>query len=197
MVTPPELGFSPAREFIRMVKEGGLLDETLFEEQVEELLPDLLLATMELGGEGGKKLEISAPDIASTVKIVPVSEVIGHSPNWPDGRGALTLSNTRINVKHPQFNGAIIISGALFNHIDHEHVLIQRDLKCKIEGGGAVAPIVKYKFVALAAEPHRKIREGLGNAAKKYSGGSRELKEFGFSILSGKSPGVRVFLEVS
>ncbi len=192
MVPTVERGVSPVREFWEIIESGDHYDRLFSEEEAKQLIPDLLLTTMELGGEG---LNIAVPNLSSAIEIVPVYEIGGRRDKWGENHGALKLNNARVQVEHPQFKGTITISGVFFNLRGHEDVFTQRNLSVQAEGKGLVAMARSQAKIKLS-ELHKNLRKGLKDKASEYSQGTRKLKRFRISIYSGENPGVRVLLEV-
>jgi len=193
MVAAVERGVSPVKEFWGIIENGGHYDQCFSEEEAKQFIPDLLLAAMELGGEG---LDITVPDLSSKIEIIPVCEVVGRRDEWSENHGALKLDNARIQVEHPQFEGTMTISGVFFNIRGHVGILTQQGLSIQAEGKGSTK-LAKTAVQIILSEPHKNLKIGLNDKANEYSQGARELKSFGISIYSGENPGVRIFLEVA
>ncbi|HUV43132.1 MAG TPA: hypothetical protein VMY36_04510 [Patescibacteria group bacterium] len=168
-----ELNIQIVRDLQEVIREGGLIDKTVSEEEAREFLPQLLLT--------GEQMGISAPELGSAMQITEA--------------GILKIDEARIQANHPQFQGVIKISGEFYNiRGTPKGILAQRNLKVETEGTGVKAALVKSMVKIKLAEPHKTIVTTLREQARKQN---HELKQFGIWIQGGEEKSLRILLEVT
>lgn len=162
-----------ADEIQAVIKGEGVFDRTITEEEAKQFLPQLLLA--------GEQQGISASELGPAIHITE--------------KGTLEIKNAKIQVDHPQFKGAVILSAEIFN--ERPWVLATRNLDAKVEGGNMITRSFAGKLIRdKLGKPHDTIVGALREQVKKQSQGTRKLDKFGVQI-NGENKSVRIYLETA